>query len=137
MNNLNYSVFCIDLRNFSSVEELEDLFKEVGLHMSASSWYDAHLGKWIIGQCVNRVWIDQITLSLVAYETDEQQMIYPSFAKFLNESKGIDKTFQYGDLEFNHRKDITVDDVLDKILKSGTASLTLFERNFLNQQSQN
>ena len=65
----------------------------------------------------------------------KEQMIYPSFAQFLNNSKGIDKTFQYGSLKFNSRKDLTLDDILDKILVSGTSSLTDFEKSFLEQQS--
>jgi len=135
MDDFKYSIFCIDLRNYSSGEELEEFFKEVGLDMIGSSWYDAHIGNWIKGAFVNRVWIDAITLSLVAYETSDQQMIYPAFAQFLNESKGIDKTFQYANLKFSHRKDLTIDDILDKILVSGPESLTDFEKNFLNQQS--
>ncbi len=135
MNELNYSVFCLDLRNFSSGQDLENFFKEVGLDMIGSSWYDAYLGKWIEGERVNRVWIDSVTLSLVAYETDQQQMIYPSFAQFLTNSKGIDKSFKYGEYKLNVRKDITIDSILDKNLESGTDSLTDFEKNFLDQQS--
>jgi hypothetical protein len=135
MDNFKYSVFCLDFRNFKSAKELDSFFKEVGLDMIGSSWYDAHLGNWIKGVVVNKVWIDSVTLSLVAYETDKEQMIYPSFAQFLNNSKGIDKTFQYGSLKFNSRKDLTLDDILDKILVSGTSSLTDFEKSFLEQQS--
>jgi hypothetical protein len=134
-DDLKYSVFCVDFRKFSSGDELDSFFKEVGLDMIGTSWYDAYLGKWINGTIVNRVWIDSITLSLVAYETDKEQMIYPSFAKFLNETKPIDKTFQYGKVELNPRKDLTIDDILDKILESGPDSLTNFEKNFLKQQS--
>ncbi len=135
MIELKYSVICIDFRDFKSGQELNDLFKQVGLDMDGPSWYNAHLGKWIQDVIVNRVWIDAITLSLVAYETDKQQMIYPSFAQYLNDSKGIDKTFEYGKFKSQPRKDITIDTILDKILESGQDSLTDFERNFLKNNS--
>jgi hypothetical protein len=134
---LKYSVFCVDFRNFSSAEEMESFFQKVGLDLVGKSWYDAHIGKWIKGKKVNRVWIDSITLSLVAYETDDDQMLYPGFAQFLQDSPCIDTNFKYGEVKFNHRKDITIDSILEKILKSGTESLTDFERNFLDKNSEN
>jgi hypothetical protein len=132
---LNYSVICIDFRKFSSVEELDSFFKQVGLDMSPQSWYDAYLGNWIKGKKVNRIWLDSITLSLIAYETDDDQQLYPGFANFLQDSIGIDSTFRYGDIKLNHRKDITVDSILEKVLKSGTESLTEFEKNFLDKNA--
>lgn len=135
MHQFNYSVICLDLRNFKSGQELDNFFKEVGLDLNGPSWYDAHIGNWIRGTIVNKVWLDVVTLCLVAYETSDQQMIYPQFAQYLNELKGIDKTFKYGEVKFNTRKDLTLDDILDKILVSGTNSLTDFEKSFLEQQS--
>jgi hypothetical protein len=135
MDDFKYSIFCLDLRDFKSGDDLDSFFKEVGLDLNGPSWYDAHLGSWIKGTIVNKVWIDIVTLCLVAYETSDQQMIYPQFAQFLNQLKGIDKTFQYGKVKFNTRKDLNLDDILDKILVSGTSSLTDFEKSFLEQQS--
>ena len=136
MNEMNYSVFCIDFRNFKTEVELDELFKEVGLDMKGQEWFKMHKGQWIPNVIVNRIWIDSVTLSLVAYETNTQQMIYPSFAEFLNNSKGIDKTFRYASLKFTHRTDLTLDSILDKILEQGSDSLTDFEKNFLKQQSE-
>jgi len=137
MSDFNYSVFCLDFRNFDSGETLDAFFKEVGLDLNGKSWYLAHLGQWIQGSVINKVWIDSITLSLVAYETDQKQMIYPSFAEFLSNSPSIDRNFRYGNFKLTHRKDLNVDSILDKILVSGTESLTFFEKNFLDEFNRN
>jgi hypothetical protein len=135
MNNFEYSVICIDFRDFSSAEELDNFFEDTGLDMNGSSWFDLHLGKWIVGTIINKIWVDLMTLKLVAYETETQQMIYPAFAQHLNEMKPIDRSFKYDAVVFEDPEDISLDDILDKILVSGTASLTEFEKSFLEQQS--
>ena len=42
-------------------------------------------------------------------------MIYTGFAEYLNSLQPIDKTFEYGKIDFFHRKDVTIDSILDKI----------------------
>ena len=137
MYELKYSVLLIDFRNYNSAEELQNFFTNVGLDMIGSSWYEAYLGNWIEGVKVNRVWVDAVTRCLIAYETDEQQMIYTGFAEYLNSLQPIDKTFEYGKIDFFHRKDVTIDSILDKILEKGANSLTKFEKSFLENNSQN
>jgi hypothetical protein len=136
MNNFEYSVICIDFRDFSSAEELNNFFEDTGLDLNGSDWYSAHLGKWINGVVVNKVWLDVNTLNLIAYETENQQMIYPQFAQYLSQIKPIDRSFKYDDVEFDEPKNLSLDDILDKILEHGSESLTDFERNFLNEQSE-
>lgn len=136
MNNFEYSVICIDFRDFSSAEELNNFFEDTGLDLNGSDWYSAHLGKWINGVVVNKVWLDVNTLNLIAYETENQQMIYPQFAQYLSQIKPIDRSFKYDDVEFDEPKDLSLDNILDKILEHGSESLTDFERNFLNEQSE-
>jgi hypothetical protein len=136
MNNFEYSVICIDFRDFSSSEELDNFFEDTGLDLNGSDWYSAHTGKWINGVVVNKVWLDVNTLNLIAYETQNQQMIYPQFAQYLSELKPIDRSFRYENVEFDEPKDLSLDDILDKILEHGSESLTDFERNFLNEQSE-
>ena len=136
MNELTYSVFCIDLRNFNSAQDFDLFLKQVGLPINAKNWYEVYLGNWIKGVRVNRIWFDKVTLSLVAYETDSEQMIYPSFADYLNKLQPIDTSFKFGKVEFaTGENGITIDSVLQKILESGMNSLTIEELEFLEKNS--
>jgi hypothetical protein len=73
---------------------------------------------------------------LIAYETDQDQMMYPSFADYLTNLKPIDLTFKYGKIEFPEGE-LTIDGILDKILRSGPESISQRERDFLNKNSEN
>jgi len=136
MNELSYSVFCIDFRNFNSVQDFDMFVNRIGLPINAKNWYEVYLGNWIKGVRVNRIWFDKVTLSLVAYETDNDQMIYQSFADYLNKVQPIDSNFKFGQVEFAKEEvGITIDSVLQKILSSGMDSLTIEELEFLENNS--
>jgi hypothetical protein len=136
MQQFNYSVICIDFRNYKSTYDFSNFLKDVGLDLNAESWYGTHLGITIPGVYVNRVWIDSVTLNLIAYETDTKQEFFDGFASFLHKSKPIDHTFEYGKMKLQQRQDVTVDSILDKILEKGRDSLTNFELEFLKNSYQ-
>jgi hypothetical protein len=133
---LKYSVFCVDFRDFKSAKELDNFFKQVGLDMNGDTWYELYLGNWIKGVRINKVWFDLVTSNLIAYETCQEQMMYPSFADYLTNLKPIDLTFKYGKIEFPEGE-LTIDGILDKILRSGPESISQRERDFLNKNSEN
>lgn len=132
MNNLPYSVILIDLRAYNSAFDFDNFVKRIGLPINAYNWYECYLGNWIKGVRVNKIWLDKVTLSLVAYETDTEQMIYPGFADQLNKLQPIDESFKFGKVKFATLDDgITIDSVMKKILSSGMDSLTVEELEFL------
>ena len=136
MNKFEYSVICIDFRDFSSGEELDNFFDDCNISLDGHEWYGFYLGEWIQGFCVTKVWLDKNTLSLISYEIDGQQIMYPLFGQYLNVIEPINRNFQKVESTTNQTiQDLTVDGILDKILKFGKNSLSPTEKKFLDSQS--
>lgn len=135
MHKHTYTVFCLDYREFKSANDLDIFFKQANLDMVGSEWYELYLGNWIKGVVVNKVWVDSVTLCIVAYETNQEQMIYPNFAEYLSTMKPIDTSFKYGKIHFPHLTPLSLDTILEKIFQFGPDSLTQEEKDFLNKSS--
>jgi hypothetical protein len=136
-----YSKFCIDFTEFSSFKDFDKFVEKANLDLDSKSWWGSYVGTTIPGYNIKKVWIDAITLSLIDFElvNNTRRIIHEDFKKFMFKIKPIDLSFKYGNHIFRTREDsnLDLDTILDKILLKGIDSLTPFEKDFLNKQSQN
>jgi len=126
-----YSNFCIDFTNYSSIQEFNEFVNYANLDLDSKSWFKAFTQKGI-----EKVWVDSITLSLVEYELNGRRIIFDDYTKFMQKSKPIDSNFKYGNFKFRTSQNLSIDAILDKILEKGIKSLTPYEKDFLQKQSQ-
>lgn len=135
-----YSIICIDFRKFVSVSDFANFCLSANLDLKAEEWYELHLGNWLPGKVINKVWIDSKTYAIVAYETTTHQMIHDVFASFLNEMPSVDRNYKHDTTSLTQSQPVTpltLDGILDKISSKGMKSLTKFELEFLESQSKN
>ena len=66
MKKNDYSMFCVDLKNYSNASELDQFLKNSGINMDSEYLYSAYKGLVIPCYKVDKVWIDSVTLNFIA-----------------------------------------------------------------------
>jgi hypothetical protein len=140
------NVVCIDLTIFSSKEYFEKFMKSVNLDFTSTEWFiDPFDENMNVVDCLwnwkesgyRKIWLDRLTLDFIASEDSKGNRNFTE--NYMNFMANI-VPLKPGDLppterkpfigEFNV-KSIYLDDVLDKISRSGLESLTKRELDFL------
>jgi hypothetical protein len=140
------NVVCIDLTIFSSKEYFEKFMKSVNLDFTSTEWFiDPFDENMDVVDCLwnwkesgyRKIWLDRLTLDFIASEDSKGNRNFTE--NYMNFMANI-VPLKPGDLppterkpfigEFNV-KSIYLDDVLDKISRSGLESLTKRELDFL------
>ena len=124
--------FCIDLEPLKTKSELEKFLISTNLTiLGVDCIWDAKNGKKGT-RPLKMIWIDKVTIYVIAYLNDRGEYKFTKeYLSWISNQKPI----KYGDFISHNQVDdsinLSVDDILDKINKSGIKSLTNEELNTL------
>jgi hypothetical protein len=136
-----FNCFCIDLTQFDSEEQILEFLKSnnIAQYIDANNLYEAKIGVFTHGVTINKVWVDSVTYCVTAYKTDDESKFTVQFVDYMNSIEPLG--FGEGVTQLtpptsssNNRKNITIDEILDKINNFGFDSLTDEELDILKSQ---
>lgn len=110
-------LICVDLKMFNHVK-LKDICNIHKLNYE-TMWTNKKNG-------FAKIWIDKDRMQIIAYTTKKDDSV-----KFTDEYGDFLSSYVPVDLPRKEETPLNLDDILDKISKSGVSSLTLDERDFL------
>jgi len=136
-----FNCFCIDLTQFDSEEQILEFLKSnnIAQYIDSNNLYEAKIGVFTHGVEINKVWVDSITYCVTAYKTNDESKFTVQFVDYMNSieplgfGEGVTQLTP-SSTSSNNRKNITIDEILDKINNFGFDSLTDEELDILKSQ---
>lgn len=122
MNKINFEIIILDLRRYSTVDELKTIIEENNLKIDPEKISQ-------ISSKYSKVFIDKISNELFA-------VIYKGTNEVIISKQCEDSLLKLESLKLPEmKKNLTLDSILDKISEKGFKSLTAHEKLFLKKNS--
>lgn len=133
---LSFNIFCIDLTQFSSQEELQDFLISTSLerNIDAKIIFDFKNGVYTNGEKVNFAWFDAVTYCVTAYRTETESKFVVELIDYMNQMEPLQygaKVKQSNPYTIKMKSLSNIDEILDKINLYGMNSLTKEELDVL------
>ena len=122
------NIICIHLTRFYDLEDFRKMLRDNGL----SAFIEAKVLFNLKQDGYLKLWLDNQTFRTIAWTTspDKKRIHFSDdYAQFLKDLNSL--TF----IEKSESTNLNLDQILDKIAKSGIESLTTYEKQFLDQCS--
>jgi len=122
------NIICIHLTRFYDLEDFRKMLRDNGL----SAFIEAKVLFNLKQDGYLKLWLDNQTFRTIAWTTspDKKRIHFSDdYAQFLKDLNSL--TF----IEMSESTNLNLDQILDKIAKSGIESLTTHEKEFLDQCS--
>lgn len=133
MINPFFNCFLLDLTVFNSRLEIEDFLRGHGLldKIDHKNLWNSRKGKYTGGKPVTKMWFDTVTYHVIAYAHYNEQHFTQEYIRFLSNMTPLEMNTNFNIDEPIEEKELTVDNILDKIRINGVESLTTEEKKFL------